>query len=132
MFDAEPKICAFDLRNVRGVPRLKSWKDVTSTWKLAKNLDARKCQHKKGFKHAPLEGRATSKSAFYIEETAKCNSFSLYEIMCVLWFRKVKGSIAQSFEEISVGVLLLLNTEVWHENEGWKEAIQKETDGHGI
>ena len=52
---------------------------ATSCWKLAINLDNRRCDHPPGFKHAPLEGSATGKSAFYTPEMAQCISNSLYE-----------------------------------------------------
>ena len=45
--------CAFDLKDSKGEPHLKTWRVVTSSRKLAKDLGAYRCQHPKDFKHSP-------------------------------------------------------------------------------
>lgn len=68
LFVAEPDGCALDLVDNKGEPHLKRWRIVTSSYKLARNLDAYKCEHPKGFHHSRLEGAKTQKSAFYTEK----------------------------------------------------------------
>ena len=64
LFVAEPDGCAFNLTDKDGVPHLQKWRIVTSSYRLAKCLDAHTCKHPSDFKHSRLEGHKTSKSAF--------------------------------------------------------------------
>ena len=64
LFVAEPQGCAFGVSDSKGNPHLKSWWVATSSWKLATNLDNKRCSDPSDFKHAPLEGGAARKSAF--------------------------------------------------------------------
>ena len=48
LFVSELQGCAFGMSDKNNVPRLKTWRIVTSCWKLAKNLNACKCKHEKG------------------------------------------------------------------------------------
>jgi hypothetical protein len=57
--------CATGLTDENGVPMLKSWRIVTNNATLASNLDQLRCKHDRTFKHAPVEGKYTSKTAFY-------------------------------------------------------------------
>ncbi len=57
--------CAMGLTNNDGVPMLKPWRVVTTHAALAKNLSQLTCKHNKEFKHAPVEGSYTAKTAFY-------------------------------------------------------------------
>ena len=131
LFVAEPQGCAFGLKDVNGNPHLKSWWVATSCWKLALNLDNKRCTHPPGFKHAPLEGSATKKSAFYTEEMAQCISHSLYEhvvpAMPVKAFQQEPHS--QGGDGPFAAVHHVLNRNEWHLHEGWDAAIQKELDG---
>lgn len=65
LFVAEPDGCALDLVDNKGEPDLKRWRIVTSSFKLARNLDAHKCEDPKGFHHSRLERAKTPKTAFY-------------------------------------------------------------------
>ena len=133
LFVSEPQGCAFGMCDKNNVPHLKTWRIVTSCWKLAKNLDAHKCKHEKGFKHAPLEGSATPKSAFYPMPMARCISYSLYEAdipaMPVELESEPVGHEEFSPDEVLAAVHLLLNRNEWHKHQGWEEAIQKEASG---
>ena len=57
--------CAFNMKNEAGDPILKPWRVITNSERLARNLSAFRCSHEKGFKHAPVEGSTTAKTAFY-------------------------------------------------------------------
>jgi hypothetical protein len=57
--------CAFNMKNEKGDPILKPWRVVTNLERLAKNLSVFRCKHSKDFKHAPVEGSTTAKTAFY-------------------------------------------------------------------
>ena len=70
--------CAFGLVDENGKPHLKSWRVMTTSCKLAKDLGQYKCCHPKGFKHSALEGSKTGRSAFYTDRMAECISSSLY------------------------------------------------------
>lgn len=48
LFVAEPDGCALDMKDDQGVPDLKHWRVVTSSYRLARNLGAHKCEHPKG------------------------------------------------------------------------------------
>ena len=65
LYVAEPDGCALGLVDDHGEPHLKRWRVVTSSYKLARSLDAYRCQHPKDFHHSRLEGAKTPKSAFY-------------------------------------------------------------------
>ena len=78
LFVAEPQGCAFGLCDQEGKCHLKTWRVVTSSWRLAKNLDSAKCQHPRDYKHSPLAGSKTPRSAFYPMPMARCISQSLY------------------------------------------------------
>ena len=49
LFVAEPDGCAFGLKDDEGNPHYKSWRIVTSSYQLARNLDAHKCSHPPDF-----------------------------------------------------------------------------------
>ena len=131
LFVAEPQGCALGLKDANGIPHLKSWWIATSNWKLAMNLDNKRCTHPPEFKHAPLEGSATKKSAFYTEEMAQCISHSLYEhvvpAMPVKAFQQEPHN--QGGEGPFAAVHHVLNRNEWHLHDGWDAAIQKELDG---
>lgn len=131
LFVAEPQGCALGLKDANGTPHLKSWWVATSNWKLAMNLDNKRCTHPPEFKHAPLEGSATKKSAFYTEEMAQCISHSLYEhvvpAMPVKAFQQEPHN--QGGEGPFAAVHHVLNRNEWHLHDGWDAAIQKELDG---
>ena len=55
LFVAEPDGCALDMKDEQGVPHLKQWRVVTSSYRLAKNLDTHKCEHPVGFHHSRTE-----------------------------------------------------------------------------
>ena len=114
-----------------GNPHLKSWWVATSCWKLAINLDNRRCDHPQGFKHAPLEGSATGKSAFYTPEMAQCISNSLYEQAVPAM--PVKPFVEEPHNQGGQGpfaaVHLVLDRKEWHKHKGWEDAIQNEVNG---
>ena len=65
LFEALCDGCAFNMKDNKGDPILKPWRIVTNSERLARNLSAFRCCHEKGFKHAPVEGSTTAKTAFY-------------------------------------------------------------------
>ena len=131
LFVAEPQGCAFGVSDSKGNPHLKSWWVATSSWKLATNLDNKRCSHSSDFKHAPLEGGAARKSAFYTKEMAECISNSLYDH--IVPAMPVKQLVNEMHCQGGIGpfaaVHLLLNRNEWHKHEGWEAAIKKEVDG---
>ena len=60
------------------VPHLGRRKIVTSCWKLAENLSAKRCIHLPGFKHSSIEGSKTSRTALYPKPMAYTIIHSLY------------------------------------------------------
>ena len=78
MFETCCSGCALGLVDKNGEPHKKTWRVVTTSMKLAVNLGAYQCKHPKGFKHSPLKGAETSRSAFYTEKMAQVISNSLY------------------------------------------------------
>ena len=133
LYVAEPQGCAFGLVNNEGHPHLKTWRVVTSCWKLALNLDNKRCEHDSSFKHSPLEGSATKKSAFYTLQMAECISSSLYEhtvpAMPVTSFKAVEVVHERASCGPFAAVHLLLKRSEWHLHEGSDVAIRKELDG---
>ena len=71
-------MAALGLVDSDGRPHLKKWRVVTSSYRLARNLDAYKCEHPRDFQHSRLEGSTTSKSAFCMETMCRCVSNSFY------------------------------------------------------
>ena len=57
---------------------VKPWRIVTSSKRLATNLSAYRCRHARGFRHAPVEGSESRKSAFYPEPMARVIIASLF------------------------------------------------------
>ena len=131
LFIAEPQGCAYGLRDKDGNPHLKTWLVATSSWKLAVNLDNSRCSHPPEFKHAPLEGNATKKSAFYTREMAECISNSLYDQAVPAM--PVKPFVEEPRHQGGIGHFaaahLLLERKDWHKHEGWETAIKNEVDG---
>eukprot|EP00435_Cladocopium_sp_Y103_P060485 s1600_g22.t1 len=131
LFIAEPQGCAFGLQDKDGNPHLKTWRVATSSWKLAVNLDNGRCSHPPEFKHAPLEGNATKKSAFYTREMAECISNSLYDQAVPAM--PVKPFVEEPRNQGGIGPFaalhLLLERKDWHKHEGWEAAIKNEVDG---
>ena len=132
---AEPDGCAFGLVDSQGEPHLKRWRVVTSSYKLAKNLDAHKCEHPTDFHHSRLEGSKTPKSAFYTAKMCRCISNWLYveEVplmpTCASTSDQVHQSDEPASEQVFAGIHKLMESKEWHKYEGATEAIQKELDG---
>ena len=135
LFIAEPDGCVLGLVDSKGNPHLKQWRIVTSSYKLARNLDAYKCEHPKGFHYSRLEGAKTPKSAFYTEKMCRCISTSLYaeDVPIMPTFTETCQNQHQTNEpaldEVFAGIHMLLDRKDWHKHEGAKEAIQKEFEG---
>ena len=70
--------CAFGLVNKDNQPLLKPWRIVTSSKRLAANLSAYRCQHARGFRHAPVEGSESRKAALYPDSMARVILASLF------------------------------------------------------
>ena len=135
LFVAEPDGCAFGLTDSEGVPHLKKWRVVTSCYRLAKGLDAHKCKHPSDFKHSRLEGRKTTKSAFYTPQMCECISQCLYPAdvpMVPIEVQTANEHVSTQdlqLEDVYAGIHLLLEKKDWHRHEGSAEAIKKELDG---
>lgn len=131
LFIAKPQGCAFGLQDKDGNSHFKTWWVATSSWKLAVNLDNRRCSHPPEFKHAPLEGNATKKSAFYTREMAECISNSLYDQAVPAM--PVTPFVEEPHNQGGIGpfaaVHLLLERKAWHKHQGWETAIKNEFDG---
>ena len=48
--------CEFGLVDSEELPHRKPWRAVTSSWRLAKNLNAHKCKYPHGFVHSQVAG----------------------------------------------------------------------------
>ena len=70
--------CAFGLVSKDNLPLLKPWRIVTSSKRLATNLSAYRCRHSHGYRHAPVEGSESRRSAFYPEPMARGIIASLF------------------------------------------------------
>ena len=132
LFVAEPDGCAFGLKDNEGNPHYKPWRIVTSSYQLARNLDAYKCSHPPDFKHSHLAGSKTPKSAFYTDEMAQCISHSLYpEIVPSMPVKPMQPEPHHqpTAVEVDAGIHLLIDRKDWHKHEGYLDAIKKERDG---
>ena len=121
LFVAEPDGCAFGLTDDDGQPHLKRWRIVTSSNRLARNLDAHKCQQPSDFVHSRLEGSKTPKSAFYPLPMCECISNSLYpQEVPYMPVTPVATSphVPREEAETMAGVHLLINCKDWHKHEG--------------
>ena len=78
LIDALCDGCAFGLASKDNQLPLKPWRIVTSSKRLAVNLSAYLCQHAREFRHAPVEGSESRKSAFYPEPMARVIIASLF------------------------------------------------------
>ena len=111
-------------------PHKKTWRVITTSLKLAVNLGAYRCQHPKDFKHSPLEGAATARSAFYTEKMAHVISNSLYpdaSIPCMPTVPFVQSEHVPRV--VPLGVHQLIDRRDWSKHPGAYEAIAKERDG---
>ena len=123
--------CAFGLTDKDGKPHKKTWRIVTSSRKLAKDLGMYRCQHSKDFKHSPLEGASTGRSAFYTEKMAQTISNSLYpEGDAVPMMPTIPFVQSEHVpREVPLGVHQLIDRRDWGKYEGTGQAIKKELDG---
>ena len=71
LIDALCDGCAFGLVSKDNLPLLKAWRIVTSSKRLATNLSAYRCRNARGFRHAPVEGSESRRSAVYPEPMAR-------------------------------------------------------------
>jgi hypothetical protein len=135
LYVAEPDGCTLGLVDSDGRPHLKKWRVVTSSYRLARNLDAYKCEHPRDFQHSRLEGSKTSKSAFCTETMCRCVSNSFYVEDVPLMPTVISSPEAQhqsnqpDQDDVFAAIHMLLDRKDWHKHEGWEEAIQKELDG---
>ena len=56
---------SFFLADSEGKPHRKLWRVVTSSWRLAKNLNAHKCKHPHDFVHSQVAGNKAALTAYY-------------------------------------------------------------------
>ena len=130
-FEAICDGCAFGLVDQDGKPHLKSWRIMTTSWKLAKDLGHYRCCHPKGFKHSELEGSKTGRSAFYTDKMAECISASLYpdkDVPALPTIPFVQSEHVPN-EPLDLGVHQLIDRRDWHRYPGFQEAINNERDG---
>ena len=78
LYEALPDGCALGVVDENGHPHLKPWRIVTTSERLARRLNAHKCAHPVGFKHAVTEGSRTGRTAFYPHALAEVFANSLY------------------------------------------------------
>ena len=78
LMDALCDSCAFGFVSKDNQPLLKPWRIVTSSKRLDANLSAYRCQHARGFRHAPVEGSESRKSAVNPEPMARVIIASLF------------------------------------------------------
>ena len=122
--------CALGLVDKNGEPHKKTWRVVTTSMKLAVNLGGYQCKHPQGFKHSPLEGSETSRSAFYTEKMAQVISNSLYpdaSVPCMPTVPFVQSEHVP--RSVPVGVHQVIDRRDWSKHPGAYEAIAKERDG---
>ena len=80
LIDAICDGCAFGLVSKDNLPLLKTWRIVTSSKRLATNLSAYRCRHGRGYRHAPVEGSESRRSAFHPEPMARVIIASLLPV----------------------------------------------------
>ena len=132
LFVAEPDGCAFGLEDDEGNLHYKLCRIVTSSYQLARNLDAHKCNHPPAFKYSHLAGSKTPKSAFYTDEMAQCISHSLYpEVVPTMPVKPMQPEPHHrpTAVEVDAGIHLLIDRKDWHKHGGDLDAIKKERDG---
>ena len=130
MFETCCSGCALGLVDKNREPHKKTWGVVTTSMKVAVNLGAYQCKHPKGFKHSPLEGAETSRSAFYTEKMAQVISNSLYPDASVPGMPTVPFVQSKHVpRSVPVGVHQVIDRKDWSKHPGAYEAIAKERDG---
>ena len=110
---------------------MKSWRIMTTSWKLAKDLGRYRCCHPKQFKRSELEGSKRGRSAFYTDKMAECISSSLrpskdVPAMSTILFQQ-SDHVPNAPPDL--GVHLLIDRRDWHSSPGFQEAINNERDG---
>ena len=140
LYEAITDGCAFGIENHLGDPLKKSWRVVTSSFKLAQNLSAKRGCHQSGFKHAEISGKIASSSALHKESMARCIAQSLYShildshVPCMPTVpaaaaEHVPNELSSEQQKILAGVHMLIDRKDWHKHPGAQEAIDKEASG---
>ena len=140
LYEAITDGCAHGMKNHKGEPLNKSWRIVTSSFKLAQNLSAKRCGHEQGLKHAEGTGNLALCSASRPENMAQCIAQSLYgqkldaHIPCMPTVpttatEHVHNELSPEQQEVLAGVHMLLDRKDWHKHPGAQEAIDKEASG---
>ena len=123
----------------------RSWRIVTSSFRLVQNLSAKRCSHGPGFKHAEVSGKVASGSAFYPESMARRIAQSLYghkldaHVPCMptvpaVDAQHIPNELSPEQQKILAGVHMLIDRKDWqpgirHKRPGAQEAIDKEASG---
>jgi hypothetical protein len=140
LFEAVTDGCAHGMCDSEGVPHLKSWRVVTSSWRLAQNLNAKRCTHPKDFKHSHVEGSKTAKTAFYPRPMATTIAHSLYPEVAEAFVpsmpvhpfeqhEHVPNAVGPEHQPVFAGIHQLIDRKDWDKYPGSKEAIDKEAKG---
>ena len=133
LYEARTDGCAYGLCDRDGVPHLKPWRVVTFTWRLAQNLDAKRCQHGPGFQHSTVEGSKTSKTALYPKSMASTIASSLCSKVSaerpagpVTTFVQSSHNQRVQDDSIYAGIHHLIDRKDWRKHPGVQECSDGE------
>ncbi|CAE7029195.1 GIP [Symbiodinium natans] len=139
LFTAVTHGCAHGLMDDEGTPHKKPWRVVTSCWKLADNLNTKRCQHPPGFQHSTIEGSKTAKTAKYTRSMATTIVHSLYPhlssqvaampVMPSSPHCHVPRTPPKDQEMIYAGIHHLIDRKDWGKHAGAQECIDGEAKG---
>ena len=115
---------------------------MTSSWRLAKNLNVHKCKHPHDFVYSQVAGNKTALTAYYPEAMVRCIATSLYPSVidkdvpamptCAF---KQHDHVASDQPEpelestVFAGVHHLIDRRDWRKRVGYQQAIDKEANG---
>ena len=136
LYEANTDGCACGMVDQDGVPHLRRWRIVTSCWKLAENLNAKRRTHPPGFKHSSIEGSKTSRTALYPKPMAYTIIHSLYPrasaecaAMPVTPFVQHVHVPRDRGDSVYAAIHQPIERKDWHKHAGAQECIDGEAKG---
>ena len=136
LFTAVTHGCAHGLMDEEGIPHKKPRRIITSSWQLAENMNAKRCQHQPDFKHSAVEGKKTAKTAKYTRSMAQTIVHCLYPHLSssVAAMPVVKASPLKHVprlppkeqEMIYAGIHHLIDRKDWGKHAGAQKCINGE------
>ena len=140
LYEAITDGCALGLVGSNGRPLLKRWRVVTTSWRLAQNLSAHRCQHDAAFRHGEIRGKDAKRAALYTPKVVRCITHSLYpecadrDVPAMPTVPFTPGphnpnEASENQELVYGGIHQLIDKRDWKDHAGAQDCIHAEAKG---